>query len=318
MSNTAWIDKYKPRSIDDLILNDCIKDKYKKMVENMSTPNMIITGSSGIGKSATLHCLAKCIYKKCIDDYVVSINPSMDRNTKYLQEKLEVFCKKTRRSTDYKKLVMIDEIDNISQKSQRIINVLMDQYSHSTSFTFTCNTTSNIIEAIQSKCIIIRYVKPSKEDVIKLFIKICKNENIPYTIPALTQLYIISQGDIRVTINNMQTISDVLGEINTDNILKICDKPNPVVIKSIFDACVDNQIKTAITLTIDLKEKGYTGSDILTCMLSLLRSNDTKMDDFIKVKLMNIIGLTMYNISKGIDSNIQLASCVIKMCDVIH
>lgn len=325
-SNLIWTNKYKPEQIEHIILDEDIKKKFRQIVITKKIPDLIITGSNGIGKSLTLNCLVREIYAKKIDEYVVILNATMNRNTKTLQEKLENFCRKAVSDNNLKRFIIVDEIDNIAQKTQRVISTIMEKYQHNTSFAFTCNTSFNIIESIQSKCIIIRYMKPPKENIIDLLKRICLYENIEFTNKGLDQIYHISQGDLRLAINNMQTVHDVFESITVDNVYKICDIPNPSSIMKIINYCVLKDIKNAIISILALKDKGYTGSDILTCMLNLLK--DYQIDDQeqykmcnlseeLKIKAINFIGMSMYNMSKGIDSDIQLSTCVIQICHCV-
>ena len=158
---TPWIEKYRPTNINNLVIDDITLNKFKKIINDLEMPNCIITGNSGIGKTSTLLCMAEQLYGPYKNEAVLEQSASDDRGIKAVQDSIIHFCKKKLVIKGKKyakhKLVLLDEADNMTPKAQQLINNLMEKYIHTTRFTFTCNNSSDIIEAIQSRCIIFRY-----------------------------------------------------------------------------------------------------------------------------------------------------------------
>ena len=95
------------------------------------------------------------------------------------------------------KIVLLDEADNMTKKAQQLINNLMEKYRKTTSFAFTCNNSSDIIESIQSRCIILRYKRLDNKKVHERIKYICDNEKIKYTDKGLSSIILTSEGDMR-------------------------------------------------------------------------------------------------------------------------
>jgi replication factor C subunit 3/5 len=89
-----WIEKYRPKKSDDILLEPFIKEKIEKILESKSIPNMIITGEPGTGKTSTLLFIAKQIYKNKYNDYVLELNASDDRGLSIINNTIIPFCKK--------------------------------------------------------------------------------------------------------------------------------------------------------------------------------------------------------------------------------
>jgi len=304
-----WVEKYRPKNIEDIVLDKNTYHKIKNIIEEKDMPNIIITGVPGIGKTTTIQCIARGIFGKDVKDSILELNASDDRGIKAVQDTIITICKKKNNSNH--KIIILDEADNMTQKAQRLINNLMEKYHKTTRFAFTCNNSSDIIEAIQSRCIIFRYYRLGKEQIINRMKFICEQENVNYEDEAIAELAVASQGDMRYAINNLQLICDGLGEVSLDNVYKMCDKPHTQIIKKIINACKKKDASKAFKLILDLKKNGYSGSDIMLSMSNTLKLSDYKeIDESTKLKILTEISKTSYNISQGVDTELQLIGCI--------
>lgn len=313
--NTPWIEKYRPAAIDDLILDPLVIKKLKSFVTE-SLPNLIISGSSGIGKTSTVKCIAREIYRKYYNEAVLELNVSDDRCIKSVDENINTFCMSmTSFGNKYHKLIILDEADNIAEKTQRLINNLMEKYYKKTRFIFTCNSSDKIIEAIQSRCSVIRYFKLTDDQLIKKMQQICASENVWYEHSALKSLAFQSNGDMRYAINNLQLIFNSHGEILVDYVYKICNKPQPKIIIQLFTHLKNNLIDESISMMNKLLEQGYCSTDILTGMQLVLKSDVgiQFLDNNTKIKMLSAINKTLYFVSKGIDTKLQLMGLIAEL-----
>jgi len=126
--NTPWIEKYRPVTIEDLVLDEGMFNKIAKILDDKDMPNMIITGVPGVGKTTTISCIAKNLLGKFYGEAVLELNASDDRGIKTVQESIEHFCKKKIYFDDtiaQHKIVILDEADNMTIKAQQSIKNLM-------------------------------------------------------------------------------------------------------------------------------------------------------------------------------------------------
>ncbi|ARF12608.1 replication factor C small subunit [Klosneuvirus KNV1] len=315
--NTPWIEKYRPVTIEDLVLDEGMFNKIAKILDDKDMPNMIITGVPGVGKTTTISCIAKNLLGKFYGEAVLELNASDDRGIKTVQESIEHFCKKKIYFDDtiaQHKIVILDEADNMTIKAQQSIKNLMKNYHDTTRFAFTCNNSSYIIESIQSRCIIFKYSKLTNIQVANRIKKICSIEEIPYTEDGIKTLVETSQGDLRKAINNLQLTYNGYTEITPENVYKLCDKPHPLVIQNIFLACRDKDIKKALELLSDLHNKGYSSSDVSLSMINTLRDLDKKiLDERTKIRYIEEVSKTCIIISQGVSSQLQLTACICRL-----
>lgn len=311
-----WSDKYNPTHLRDVIMDNNVRKKLNQFMATKNIPNLIVSGITGIGKSVLLECLAHDFYGKEYGTYVYKLNSSLEKNIKLLQETLEQFCKKKVADTQLKqKMFVIDDMDNIPPKIQNIIALIIEKYPR-IYFTFTCNDSSNIIEMIQTRCIILYLHRPTKEQIMTHLTLICEREKCECTVEALDRICFLAQGDIRQAVNTLQTICDEFGKVTLKNIDIVCDIPSIVVLQRILDMCMKRETEKVLNDVSNLCSDGYSCSDILGGLFDLLKDPECKIQDTFKIPYMTIIGKSRYLVSKKVDSLIQLERCVIKMCQV--
>jgi replication factor C subunit 2/4 len=321
--NNLWIEKYRPVNVDDIIVDDNIKIEINKIINDKNIPNMILTGTPGIGKTTTLLCIAKKLYGKYFEDAVLELNASDDRGIKLINNgDLNAFCTQKlpytkEEITKYAphKLIIFDEADNMTEKALPIISILMDKFYMSTRFVFTCNTSSKIIESIQSRCKIIRYIRLNNKQISKRLEDILKIENIKYDKKAIKEIAQLSNGDMRHAINLLQLVSDRFKNITIDNINILCEIPPNNIIQDVL-LNIKKDIKKTLKIIFDLKESGYSVNDIFIGFLNYLKSPNTEMNEEYKMNILLIVSEYLYNVSKYADTDINLTSFIIDLSKI--
>lgn len=309
-----WVEKYRPKNSDEILLDYFIKEKINKILENKSIPNMIITGEPGTGKTSTIICLAKQIYNNnnyC--DHVLELNASDDRGLSIINNTILPFCKK---KTLENKLIILDEADSITNKAQNLLSNIIAEYRKNTRFVFICNDCSQIIESIQSNCMIIKYARISRENLFNKIKNICDIEKINYTIDGIEALLFSSDYDIRQAINNLECIHYSINKLTSESIYLLIEQPKPIYIQNILSNCINDNFNIAIKIVVELYNKGYTPNDILLTFMKCLMENhfnENKLNKNIILKIYEIISLSYIRINGGIDTLGQLCGCIAKI-----
>lgn len=321
-----WTEKYRPNKLEDLLIDDITREKLRKIINNKQMPNILITGGPGEGKTSTILLIAKLILGLNFKEALLELNASDERGIKTHNHVIN-FCKKKlhfdeENANEYAKhkIILLDEADNMTKKGQQSISNLMEVHKSTTRFAFTCNNSGDIIEAIQSRCMIFRYNKLNQDQITHRLKFICKQEDIKYTDDGIKSLVIISDGDMRNAVNNLQVMYNSRaynsnGGITMENVYKLSDKPKPQVIKKILLLCYKRDIRSAMTEINIIRDKGYSTADILNCMQNLIIYDEVPE---IKAETQHHYLLetskTLHTINQGIDTALQLDACVIAMC----
>lgn len=307
-----WVEKYRPTNSNEILLDPFIKTKIDKILETKSIPNLIITGEPGTGKTSTIICLAKQLYsEKNYEEYVLELNASDDRGLYMINNTIYPFCKK--KTDGIHKLIILDECDSITPKAQNLLANIISEFRKNTRFVFICNDCTQIIESIQSICMIIKYPRIIKEDLYKKILDICIKENITYSKKGIDSLLFVSDMDIRQSINNLECIYYAFNELSEESVYKMIDKPKPIYIEKIINDCLNGNLAAGIETTKELYFKGYYPNDILLTFMKCLLEKNLNIKESIKLKIHEIISLSYIRVNGGIDTLLQLCGCISKI-----
>ena len=225
MSNEyLWVEKYRPQTIDDTILPKKLKQTFQKIVEGGELPNMLFTGTAGLGKTTVAKAL--CNLLNC--DYIL-INGSEEGNIDTLRTKIKQFASSVSLSGDYK-VVILDEADYLNpQSTQPALRGFIEEFSNNCRFILTCNFKNRIIEPLHSRCGVYEF-NTSKKDMVELcqsFMVRCQTilikEDIEYNDKVLAELIMKFAPDWRRVLNELQRYS-VNGTIDSGVLNIVSDK----------------------------------------------------------------------------------------------
>ena len=214
LSNTLWVEKYRPSNLDTYIGNEHLKDKVSVYLESGDLPHLLLFGKAGTGKTT----LAKILVKNIECDYLY-INASDENNVDTVRNKVKNFAS-TMGFKDYK-IIILDECDYITPNAQAALRNLMETFSKHCRFILTCNFVERIIDPIQSRCQSFQIIPPSKKDVAKHIHNILLQENVMSDMKDLKVLIDSGYPDIRRVINSAQrnVVKDKL-KLDTTSIIQ--------------------------------------------------------------------------------------------------
>jgi replication factor C subunit 3/5 len=261
-----WIEKYRPKNIEEIISHTQNIDTIKKLLENNSLPHLLFHGSPGTGKTSMILAIAKKIYKKNMRLMVMKLDASDDRGINSVRDDIKGFAEKTNMFQKGIKLIILDEVDAMTFDAQFALRRIIELYSTTVRFCLICNYENKIIPAIRSRCANFRF---SNIDNINTTIKldqIIKNEKLVCEPGVSLTIAKISKGDLRKAINLLQSVS-----MNSDYITNnICYDssgiPSSDIVKYIFSVLIDNKMefnKTFEIINDKLIYQGYSLSIFL-------------------------------------------------------
>lgn len=211
-----WTFKHEPRTLDDMILNDIVRSKFKKALEEF--PNLLIYGNAGLGKGTFAHVLIRETGFAHL-----WINASDETGIDSIRDKVYPFA--TSLGNTKLKVVVLNEGDSLSsgpQGAQKMLKQLMEDVQKITRFIFLTNDESRIIDEIKSRCLTIKVDSPPAKDIFFFCEKVLKAEGIKYQSKVLTSIVKKCYPDIRNTIltlqsniQNKELVSDYLGAEET-------------------------------------------------------------------------------------------------------
>jgi len=222
MNHMLWVEKYRPAKVEDCILPDAIKSTFQEYVNRKEIPNLLLSGTAGVGKTT----IAKALCEEVGCDYIV-INGSDESGIDVLRNKIKNYASAVSLMGG-RKVIIIDEADYLNPNStQPALRGAIEEFSGNCSFIFTCNFKNRIIDPIHSRCSVIDFkINGSKPKMAAQFFKrvewILEQEKITYDKSVVAAVITKHFPDNRRVLNELQRYS-VSGTIDKGILSNVAD-----------------------------------------------------------------------------------------------
>ena len=220
--NMLWVEKYRPQTIADCILPEAHKIPFQEYVNKKEIPNMILSGSAGVGKTT----VARAMCEEIGSDYIL-INGSDESGIDTLRVKIKGFASSVSLMGG-RKVIIIDEADYLTPAAQAAFRGVIEEFSGNCSFIFTCNFKNRIIQPLHSRCAVIDFKLQNgqKAKMATAFMKrvefILKQEKVEYETKVVAELITKYFPDYRRVLNELQRYA-VSGKIDTGILAQVTD-----------------------------------------------------------------------------------------------
>lgn len=219
-----WVEKYRPKTIEDCILPKQLKDTFQQIVDSGELPNLMFTGTAGLGKTT----VARALCEQLGIDYIV-INGSEEGNIDTLRTKIRQFASTVSLTGGYK-CVILDEADYLNpQSTQPALRGFIEEFANNCRFILTCNFKNRIIEPLHSRCGVIdfKFDKKILANLCGQFMNrlkfILTQENVLFEEAVLAELIMKHAPDWRRVLNEAQRYS-IGGSIDEGILVSLNDK----------------------------------------------------------------------------------------------
>jgi DNA polymerase III delta prime subunit len=201
------VEKYRPSTINDCILPDRLKKPFQEYVNNKEIPNLMLTGTAGVGKTTVARAMC--------DEIGINhlyINASENRGIDVLRTTIRNYAS-TVSLTGGKKVIILDEADYMTPDAQAAMRGAIEEFAANCTFIFTCNFKSKLIDAIHSRCSVIDFALRNDEkpkmasQLMKRMEHILTQEGVTYDKAVLAKIIEKFFPDYRRTLNELQRYS---------------------------------------------------------------------------------------------------------------
>ena len=318
LSGTPWIEKYRPQKLEEIVGNQRIIDNLKNIAVSGNLPNLILAGPPGTGKTTSVLALAHQLLGENFKNAVIELNASDERGINVVRDKIKRFAQqKIPLPQGRHKIIILDEADSMTSSAQGSMRVTISDYSNTTRFVLACNDSSKIIEAIQSRCIVLRFGKLSEEDIRKRINAVLSLEGADFDEGGLKAIVDTCNGDMRYALNNSQSCIVGFGKITEENVYRIVELPRPQEIEKIYNFCINREFVKAINKFDELFDDGYSCLEIISVFNRLIQDND-KIEDKKRILLLKKISEFKMNIIDGLDNNLQMSGFISEIYNIFQ
>lgn len=308
--NLPWVEKYRPQTLDDLISHKDILSTIQRFINEEKLPHLLFYGPPGTGKTSTILASAKQLYKdKEFNSMVLELNASDDRGIDVVRGPILSFASTRTIFKKGFKLVILDEADAMTQDAQNALRRVIEKFTENTRFCLICNYLSKIIPALQSRCTRFRFGPLSPEQMMPRLEHVIQQESINITADGRKAIVTLSAGDMRRSLNILQSTSMAYGEVTEETVYTCTGHPLRSDIANILDWSLNKDFTTAYKQILQLKTlKGLALQDILTEVHLLVHRVD--FPAAVRMGLLVKLADVEHRLASGPDEKIQLSSMV--------
>jgi len=302
-----WTEKYRPSKFEEVVGQQEIIKRVKSLVQALNIPHLLFAGPAGTGKSTLALIIVKELFGDAWKENYLELNASDERGIDVIRQKVKDFARTKALENIPFKVIFLDEADALTKEAQQALRRTMENFTSTCRFILSCNYSSNIIDPIQSRCVILRFKLLEKKEITEVIKRVAKQENLKLTDDAYEALYEASEGDCRRAINLLQATASIALDINGEMINMIAASTKPAGIRVVLDYALAGDFLTARDKLLDLMLKeSIAGSDIVKLIQKEIWN--LPIEPEIKVKMTEKTGEVEFRMIEGSDEFVQLQS----------
>ncbi|EGR27891.1 replication factor C, activator 1, putative [Ichthyophthirius multifiliis] len=336
-----WVEKYRPNKIDEVSYQEEVVKSLEGVLQTGNLPHIIFHGPPGTGKTSSILAFAKQLYgPNFYRDRILELNASDDRGIQVVREKIKKFAQQVvvknpdkqfffyqnQKSyqlfqiRNYKcpnyKIIILDEADSMTTEAQSALRRIIEDNSSTTRFCIICNYITKIIEPLASRCVKFRF-KPIVEEAQLCKLKeICDKEYIQYEDQALEKLIHISNGDLRKSVNLIQSASTLFNKsINLQTVLEISGSIPDEHVINLYEVLLQKNLNELRKSVQQFIYQGFSADQLINQFSDIiLYSND--INEIKKARIFEKIAQADQGLNERADSELQILnmfSCILSI-----
>ena len=246
MTSNVWMEKFRPKTLDDIVLDPLNKKILTNIINTGYFPNLLFYGPPGTGKTTTIINLVNSYQEKLNQknkELMIHLNASDERGIDIIRSQINHFVNSKTMYNPGMKFVILDEVDYMTKNAQQALRYLLQNFSNSVRFCLICNYISRIDEGLQNEFLRLRFNQLPEKDIIHFLNNISVCENLHFNEKSLYLIQKLYKSDIRSMINFMQSNQN----IKDNNIYVIDDS----VWNNLFDKIKNQEVLSSLKVFIN-------------------------------------------------------------------
>jgi len=284
----SFLLKYKPYYINDFNLNSTVEKALNTFI-NMDNLNILIYGNVNCGKTMLLEAIIRTYYNidkqdSLPENNVIYINNLKEYGIQYYRNEMKTFCQTQSLIKGKKKMIVIDDIDNVNEQSQQVFRNYIDKYKHNVHFTMVCTNMQKVIENIQSRTHIIQLKPLSLDNIHSKLEFILQSEKMEMDEYCKDHILSVCSNSVRTMINHLEKLYILNKPITLDLCKNVCSNISFKHFETYLDAMKKKDLVKGIHILYELFQSGYSVIDILDYFFLFIKTTKD-IDELAKYKI---------------------------------
>ncbi len=307
-----WVEKYRPQRLQDIVGQEIAVQRLQAYVNQKNIPHLLLAGPPGSGKTTSALALARELFGDDFRGSFLELNASDERGIDVVRGKIKDFARTMALQDVPFKIIFLDEADALTQDAQQALRRTMEQFSKTCRFILNANYSSRIIEPIQSRCAVFRFMPLTSEQSQQLAEKVAAAEKVKLEKGAGAAIATVAQGDARRVLNVLQAAAALSKNVTEDDVLKVSSMARPKEVQEMVLLAWKGNFGGARGLLDQLIIRyGLSGEDVMKQVYREVVALD--VPDSVKVHLVDRVGEYSFRLSEGADERIQLEALLAQL-----
>jgi len=331
-----WVEKYRPRSFEEILGQPVVKVQLQQVVDTKNLPNLLFFGPPGTGKSSAAEVVARELFGDTWEGNFTELNASdiFEQGRKYLEasRSLARFYDERKGVLDNFKLIMnrlagiaplgapyrilfINEAESLTRDAQQALRRIIERYNKTCKFILATARPSQIIIPVRSRCLPLHFTQLPADTMLDFLRRIATEEGHALSNECSRSIMGLSEGNLRTALTLLQLVADDSSEAHPLDLSVLAERVHPQGVSELLQLALQNDAPNARrVLDRLLLETGLSGGEIIAQMR--IQARNMSLTEKALANLLIVLGDAEYALLDALNERIQLEALIYDLAAV--
>tara|TARA_B100001029_G_C15002827_1_gene419215 strand:- start:187 stop:1095 length:909 start_codon:yes stop_codon:yes gene_type:complete len=295
-----------------------VVDRLRAYANSGTFPHLMFAGPPGTGKTTAALALTRDVFGEGYRNNLLEMNASDERKLESIRTKVKQFARTAPMPGTTFKVIFLDEADALTPDAQGALRRIMEQFAETCRFILSCNYSSKIVEAIQSRCAVFRFRPLDDEKVLQTVLEVSKHEGVNLDMDAAEAISKVSLGDLRKAITSLQVAASLDSNVTRELVYETTATAPPEELHGFFLACKEDGFQPARRRMKGILDRfGLAGTDLVNQLHREL-GGVTFLDEMQKLAITEAMAECDFRMVEGGGESLQLDAMAAKISQLLQ